>query len=167
MIIKEYCAEYCTDTAKLFYDTVHTINAEHYNKKQLYAWASPQIPFKKWHQSFEKHYAVVAIENGIVVGFGDMDRYGYLDRLYVHKNYQRRGIATAICDTLEMTIPSRKYVSHVSITAKPFFEKRGYSVVKKQLVKRKNVVLANYVMEKVINKISEMCDKQNMEEGNL
>ena len=38
--------------------------------------------------------------------------------------------------------------THASITARPFFEKRGYHVVKEQQVERRGVVLINYVMIK-------------------
>lgn len=37
---------------------------------------------------------------------------------------------------------------HASISAKPFFEKRGYKVIKEQSVKVDNVYLTNYLMEK-------------------
>ena len=33
-----------------------------------------------------------------------MDADGYLDRLYVHKDYQGRGVATALCDALEQAV---------------------------------------------------------------
>ena len=38
--------------------------------------------------------------------------------------------------------------THASITARPFFEKRGYRVVKEQQVERHGVLLTNFVMEK-------------------
>ena len=37
---------------------------------------------------------------------------------------------------------------HASITARPFFEKRGYRVIKEQKVERQGVLLTNFVMEK-------------------
>ncbi len=43
---------------------------------------------------------------------------------------------------MEITI-----ITHASVTAKPFFEKRGYRVVKEQFVERKSVFLKNYIME--------------------
>ena len=39
-------------------------------------------------------------------------------------------------------------VTHASITARPFFEKRGYRVVKEQQVERNGVFLTNFVMVK-------------------
>lgn len=90
----------------------------------------------------------VAIENGIITGFGDIDDTGYLDRLFVHKDHQGRGVATAICDLLEQTVGTDTISVHASITARPFFEKRGYVTVLQQEVERRGVKLTNFVMEK-------------------
>ena len=79
--------------------------------------------------------------------FGDIDKTGYLDRLFVYKDYQRKGVATAICDRLEKAV-QKKVITHASITARPFFEKRGYKVTKEQQVERQGIVLANFAMEK-------------------
>ncbi len=79
--------------------------------------------------------------------FGDIDRSGYLDRLFVHSDYQRKGVATAICNQLEQEVQGH-IVTHASITARPFFEKRGYKVVKEQQVERQGILLTNFVMEK-------------------
>lgn len=147
MFIRKYESTDCKELAELFYNTVHTINAKDYTKEQLDAWASGQVDLEKWDQSFQEHFTVVAVENGIIVGFGDIDTTGYLDRLYIHKNNQTKGIATAICDQLESKVQG-KIVTHASVTAKPFFEKRGYKVLKEQQVVRKEIFLKNYVMEK-------------------
>ena len=88
------------------------------------------------------------MEDGCIVGFGDIDKYGYLDRLFVHKDFQGQGVASAICERLEVSITTDKITTHASITAKPFFEKRGYRVVKEQQVIRNAVCLTNYLMEK-------------------
>ena len=101
-----------------------------------------------WDASFRAHRAIVATENGEIVGFGDMDETGYLDRLYVHKDYQGQGIASAICDELERFAAGKKITTHASITAKPFFQHHGYCVVRKQEVIRRGVALTNFVMEK-------------------
>lgn len=132
---------------ELFYNTVHMINAKDYTQEQLNVWATGQVDLEKWNQSLREHYSVVAIENGIIVGFGDIDKNGYLDRLFVHADYQGKGIATAICKQLEQAVEG-KIITHASITAKPFFQKRGYKVIKKQEVERMGIFLTNFVMEK-------------------
>ena len=94
MNIRKYQLSDCKEIADLFYNTVHTVNAEDYTKEQLDVWAAANVDLVDWNNSFLEHYTVVATDNGIIVGFGDIDQSGYLDRLFVHKDYQRRGIAT-------------------------------------------------------------------------
>lgn len=120
MKIRKYQSTDYPVLAKLFYDTVHTVNKKDYSQTQLHAWATSSIDTSFWDKSFLEHNTLVAEKDGIVVGFGDMDKDGYLDRLYVHKDYQKRGIATAICDKLEKQAKANRIIVHASITAKVF-----------------------------------------------
>lgn len=146
MIIRVYQPSDCERLAELFYKTVHTVNATDYTKEQLDAWATGTVDLKEWNQSFEDHYSLVALDDEIIVGFGDIDKSGYLDRLFVHPDYQGRGIATAICNQLEQNVQGN-VVTHSPITARPFFAKRGYKLVKEQQVERQGILLTNFVME--------------------
>lgn len=147
MILREYRPADCPQLADLFYHTVHTVNTKDYTEEQVNAWATGQVDLEAWDRSFREHYTVIAEENGLLVGFGDIDQTGYLDRLYVHKDFQGRGIATALCNRLEQAVAG-SIVTHASLTARPFFEKRGYTVLREQQVERRGVRLTNYVMEK-------------------
>ena len=122
MLVREYQISDCKEITELFYNTVHTVNAKDYTKEQLDVWAVGQVDLEKWNQSLQEHYSIVAIENGVIAGFGDIDKTGYLDRLFVHADYQGKGIATAICNQLEQAVQG-DITTHASITAKPFFEK--------------------------------------------
>ena len=148
MEIRTYTPADCPELARLFYDTVHSVNARDYTQPQLDAWATGQVDLQGWNRSFLEHLTLVAVKDGRIVGFGDISREGYLDRLYVHKDYQGQGIATALCDALEAAV-SGNITTHASITAKPFFEHRGYQVCREQTVFRFGIGLTNFVMEKV------------------
>lgn len=141
--IRLYQQSDCKELTELFYNTVHTVNAKDYTKEQLNVWATGQVDLEKWNLSLQEHYSVVAVENNIIVGFGDIDKTGYLDHLFVHADYQGKGIATSICDQLEQVV-QENITTHASITARPFFEKRGYQVVKEQQVERQGIFLTNY-----------------------
>lgn len=143
MHLRTYRSADCPVLARLFYDTVHTVNARDYTRQQLDAWADGQVDLAAWDASFLAHTTLVAEEDGRIVGFADLAEGGYLDRLYVHKDYQGRGVATALCDAL-----AGARLTHASRTAKPFFEKRGWRVVKEQQVERHGVLLTNFVMER-------------------
>lgn len=147
MQIRAYRSSDLPAVVRLFYHTVHTVNARDYPKAQLDAWADGAPDLAAWDRSLLAHHSLVALEGDTLVGFGDMDPSGYLDRLYVHAGFQGKGIGTALCDLLEAAVPG-PIVTHASITARPFFEKRGYVVRARQQVARKGQTLTNLIMEK-------------------
>lgn len=149
MWIRRYEPEDLGQITALFYDTVHAVNAADYSPEQLDAWADGAPDLDRWNGSLLAHHSLVAVEGrDLIVGFGDIDGTGYLDRLYVHKDRQGLGIATALCDRLERAVDAPVLTTHASITARPFFEGRGYRVLREQRVERHGVQMTNYVMEK-------------------
>lgn len=148
LTLRQYRPEDCEALYRLFYSTVHSINVHDYTPAQLDAWAPEKGDLAAWNRLFLAHNALVAEDNGEIVGFGDMAPSGYLDRLYVHCGHQGKGVATAICDALEAQCQAGRFTAHASITARPFFEARGYWMVKAQQVERRGQTLVNYVMEK-------------------
>lgn len=155
MKLRKYEPKDCAQLAELFYDTVHRVNAKDYSKAQLEVWVSGAVDLVSWNESFLAHNTVIAEQDGRIAGFGDMDKTGYLDRLYVHSAYQRQGIATEITDELErsaIVFGISRFTTHASITAKPFFEQRGYRVLRENTVVRDGVRLINFIMEKAYAK---------------
>ena len=149
--IRKYKPGDCTAMVKLFYDTVHKINAKDYTKEQLNVWAKESVDLEIWNSSFLNHNTLIAEINGEIVGFADMDNTGYLDRLYVHKDFQRRGIAAALVNGLEKYAKEAgisRFETYASITARPFFEKQGYTVVAENQIIRDGITLVNYKMVK-------------------
>lgn len=148
-----------TDTEEiisLFYETVHSVNSKDYSQAQLDAWAprdEKESKIKSWKESLGQNITFVAKVNDKVVGFSDLTHTGYLDRLFVHKDYQEQGIATALVNMLESEAKKLNLLDidvEASITAKPFFEYHGYKIVCSQTVERKGVKLTNFKMSKKI-----------------
>lgn len=148
MELREYCPLDCLPLAQLFYDTVHAIDTGDYTTQQLNVWADGHPDLAAWNRSFLRHYTLVAQQEDQIIGFADIRRDGYLDRLYVHPDWQRRGVATALCNQLENRCGAPCFFAYASITALPFFQKRGYQVVEAHQVDRHGVVLNNYFVEK-------------------
>ena len=148
MLLRAYEPADCPALLRLFYDTVHAVCAADYTAEQLDAWATGRENVAAWDRSLRAHRTLVAVLAGEIAGFADLDTAaGYLDRLYVHKDFQGLGVASALCDRLE-SAAADPITTHASITARPFFEKRGYAVVKEQQVERKGIHLTNFIMEK-------------------
>lgn len=138
----------------LFQDTIHAVNAKDYSSIQLDAWApkvKPEVTPRL--KTLLENISYVAEYNNQIVGFCDLTMQGYLDRLFVHKNFQGRGIAQALVQKLEVRaneLNVKEMTTAASITAKPFFEKAGFAVVKEQQVEIRGVQLTNFVMRKFL-----------------
>ena len=137
----------------LFRDCVHRVNAQDYTHDQIMAWASPSSDLETWRARFNDRFAYVATEDDCIVGFTDMTRGGHLDRLFVSADHQGRGIARRLVerllvDAIEHLI--EEITTDASITAKPFFERMGFSVVREQSVECRGVWLRNFRMRRAI-----------------
>lgn len=146
--LRPYQSTDLNQSTTLFYETIHTINAQDYSKEQLDVWATRQIDNQAWDLRFTKDITYVAVLENIIVGFANIQPNGYLDCLYVHKDYQHKGIATKLCDTLESLVTTKEIMVHSSITAQGFFAKRNYKTIKQQEVIRQGVKLTNFIMIK-------------------
>ncbi|OAB44333.1 GNAT family N-acetyltransferase [Paenibacillus glacialis] len=154
MEIRKFRDSDMSQIISLFYDTVHTVNKQHYTQAQLDVWAprdEEALKLTTWKDSFNHNVTYIAEINGIIVGFADMSQEGHLDRLYIHKDFQRQGIASLLVNTLELEARRQGLLAmdtEASITAKPFFEHHGYRVTEQQVVERRGVTLSNFKMIK-------------------
>ena len=137
----------------LFYVTVHEVNKNDYSEEQLDAIAPKDANEYHWEKSLEKNHTIVVEEDDKLIAFGNIGKTGYLDRLYVHPDYLRKGIASKLVEELEEY--AKKHGSHVinvtsSITSKAFFESKGYAVIEEQINERRGERVIRYLMEKKI-----------------
>lgn len=151
MQIRDYQPADSQAIAELFYHTVHTVNAADYSQPQLEAWAPAGLDAEQWCRRFAVTHTLVADYAGNIVGFANIDASSHLDCLYVHRDYQRQGIATRLVDEIEQYAVMNQFAEitvDVSITAKPFFSRRGYAVMKENVVMLRGEKLINYTMKK-------------------
>ncbi|MCD7036239.1 GNAT family N-acetyltransferase [Metabacillus sp. GX 13764] len=156
--IKKYQSSDLEELISLFFQTVHTINKQDYTGEQLAAWAPEEereTMAASWGASLSRNISFKAIKDGRIAGFADMTIAGHLDRLYVHKEFQRQGIASALAAALEseaLKFGIKLMDTDASITARPFFEHIGYQVEKERCILKNGVELINYRMMKRIQK---------------
>lgn len=132
---------------QLFRQTV--LHVKEYTEQQVTTWAASNKDNARWQDRIRRQHFLLAENKGKLVGFGSITADGYLDTLFVDKNFQRQGVASAIMDNLFAYVKQQKVEivhSEVSLTAKPFFEKYGFRVIKPQQVVLDGVVFVNYVM---------------------
>lgn len=117
--IRAYKYSDLPDVIQLFKEAVMAINSQDYKPEQIKTWT--EINPDHWRLSLEKNIAVIAELDEIIVGFADMSHKGYLDRLYVHKNYQGRWISFYLFKEFEKVareIGLSSITTDCSITAK-------------------------------------------------
>lgn len=73
--------------------------------------------------------------------------------MFIHKDHQGEGIASALLQQIEAYACEqgiRQIFSEVSITARPFFEHKGYVVTCEQQMQANHLWLTNYRMKKLL-----------------
>lgn len=143
------------DMQKLFVDTITAICKTDYDSDQISAWTSGVNNKQRWDDILTKQFVLVVQHVDKIVGFATLDNGNYIDFFYVHKDYQRQGIAQRLLDDIETEAKRLKQTtltSDVSITARPFFEKNDFNVLREQTVQLKNVIMTNYKMIKHLTK---------------
>ncbi len=137
----------------LFRDTVRRINGRDYSQQQVMAWAPDEIDARSWSHRFDNKVVWVAELDGAPVGFVDVARDGLIDMLYVDADHQGIGIASLLLRTVEASARARglmRLFTEASITARPFFEHRGFRVIAPQRVMRWAQEFLNYRMDKAL-----------------
>jgi putative acetyltransferase len=140
--------------AGLCRDTVRRVNRKDYSREQVEAWAPDSLDENHWADRLRPLAVLVAEAGGRVVGFASWrPADGYLDHLYVHADHQGEGVASALLARVEdaaRAAGSTRLHSEASVTARPFFERRGFAVVAEQTVVRRGVAFSNYRTEKAL-----------------
>jgi len=139
--------------ANIYYHTIHNINVKDYSEAQVNAWApASSLELTGWKKKWESITPLVALINNKIVGFTEFESNGHIDCFYVHHEYQGFGVGSALMnEVFKITndLDLKRVFAEVSITAKPFFESKGFKVVKQQVVDIRGVELTNFIMEKV------------------
>lgn len=139
---------------ELFTQTITVVCRNDYNSNQLAVWSSGAQNTARWQEILQQQFVQVAEVDGVVAGFATLANGTELDLLYVHKDYQRMGIASRLLAAIEAAARRQKQpvlTAAVSITARPFFVKMGFRELYKQAVRLQGIELVNFRMEKQLN----------------
>ena len=146
-----------SDTVELkqvFQNTVLAINRRDYSQAEVEDWASCGDNLANIKDMIKTHYFIVAVnQQSEIVGFSSITPQGYLHSMFVHKDFQGKGIAIMLLNEIEqyaITNGIMRITSEVSLTARPFFEKRGYIVEEEQKRKANQLSLTNFWMAKQV-----------------
>lgn len=150
---REASLEDLPEITALYRDTIREVNSRDYSERQIKAWSSAADDTKEWSDKIKKFYFLVAEVKSQIVGFSYLKNGNYLDGLFVHKDFQRRTIASKLLRIMESRVSLKGFEtikSDVSKTALDFFDSHFYEVEKKQKKSFKGMVFENYIVTKVL-----------------
>lgn len=149
-VLRSYTASDADALGQVFYRGVHEGAASKYSADQRSAWLPEAPEGDAWEAKLAASDCVVALCEGEIVGF--MSRKGaYFDMAYVLPEVMGKGVAGVMCAVIEGRARADG-ITHMTVDAshlaEPFFARRGWSLVQRQDVKRRGVILQNCRMEK-------------------
>lgn len=135
----------------LYLDTILNVNKADYSQEEIEDWASCGEPLERWQELFRTYtFWVCEIENQ-PVGFTSVNEEGFINSMFVQKDFLRMGIARRLLQTVEEYAKEHSITelnAHVSITALPFFQRSGFVILYEQLQQAKSLKLKNYKVRK-------------------
>lgn len=137
--------------AELFHRTVREVNSADYTPAQIAAWAGAAPDPGKWRARLAAKKTWVGDDAGRICGFAEFEDTGHIDAVYVHADYQGKGVASRLLERIEAEAASlgvARLFTEASITARPFFEARGFAVIAVQEVPYGGSNFINYRMER-------------------
>jgi putative acetyltransferase len=152
--VRPYHPDDAPALAQILFDAVHQGTRDHYSVTQRQAWA-PKVPNGQvWLERLRRQSVFVAEENNQTVGFMTLQADGCIDLAFIVPDRIGFGIAHKLYTTIEAQAASMgmgKLTAHASHLARPFFERQGWTVVRKQTVIRDDIELINFIMEKSLD----------------
>ncbi|MDR5753647.1 MULTISPECIES: GNAT family N-acetyltransferase [unclassified Caballeronia] len=136
----------------LFLRSVREVAARDYDRWQVDAWA--QADRDEWSVKRMSRPTWVAMSGTSLAGFADLESDGHLDMMFVHPAHQGAGVASALLAQVEASARERgiaRLHAEASITARPFFERRGFRVIAAQVVHVRGADFKNFRMEKTLS----------------
>ncbi|MBB3657086.1 putative acetyltransferase [Rhizobium sp. BK650] len=150
ILIRPYRPADSDATIEIFLRAIREVSSKDYSPEQINAWAQVEDP-AKWAERRISRPAWIAEIDGKPVGFSDLTPDGCLDMMFVHPEFQGLGVAGRLLARVEEEAQLSEMegiYTHASLTARPFFEHKGFQVLRRQTVERRGQRLYNFVMEK-------------------
>lgn len=123
-----------------------------YTPAQIAAWTG-RCTGERWRELLRSdlRFLVARSADGTPMGFASVRADGFLHSMFVVPVFQRAGVATRLLREAERLASAAGAVemeSEVSLTARPFFEHSGFTVIRRQQVPVGSERLTNFVMRK-------------------
>lgn len=144
---KDYAA-----IARLHRQTIRHVNSKDYPEDIIKVW-SGRSKAARFRSNANICKRWVAVDKDKITGFCDHKLDGEFGALYVHKDFIGRGVGSKLYDTAENSMKKlglNKITLEATLTAKDFYKKLGFKIIKKSFHKIKDKKLPVFLMSKKI-----------------
>ena len=154
MKLRPYTPADAPALAALYARSVRHFGPRAYNPEQVEAWAATACAEKTAARCADGRTVLVAEgPEGTLLGYGDMEADGHLDFLYTAPEGEGQGVGSALYAALEDVARaqgSARIVVEASELARPLFERRGFTLTRRNDFEVAGVPIHNYSMEKAL-----------------
>ena len=150
--VKRYEPSDARATIEIFLRAVREVASKDYSPEQVAAWAKVDDA-GVWAQYRASRPTWLAVDGSTPIGFTDLKPDGCLDMMFVSPDYQGKGVASLLLGTVERAAREQglqRIFTEASLTARPFFERRGFIILAAQQVEKRGQILSNFLMEKTL-----------------
>ncbi|PRX22657.1 GNAT family N-acetyltransferase [Actinoplanes italicus] len=147
--IRPYQDTDADDTWQVFRAAVHGTASRDYSTAQIEAWAPATVDQTRWRQRRSSAHTYIACLETRIAGFSDFTDEGLLDMLFVHPDAGGRGVARALVTHVLQEAAAaghQRLRVHASLTARPAFERFGFTVDAERQVELRGQHLRNFAM---------------------
>lgn len=131
--------------------SVHKLACNFYNREQLEAWAPKTYDTQNWANKIATLRPFVAVLDGQIVGYADLQPSGYIDHFFVAGDFPKHGVGAALVEHIQQKAKKQnipELFAYVSLAAEAFFAKHEFLVMHHQSVIINGVLMNNALMAK-------------------
>ena len=136
---------------EIYTASIRSLAASYYSPEQIAAWAPIPPDAACWQERLSHLHTIVAESDGGLAGFASYTHDGYLDFLFTHPTFARRGVATRLYQRVESalrTVSAPRVTTHASLAARSFFERHGFQLDAEECVECRGAYLLRFAMHK-------------------
>jgi putative acetyltransferase len=139
--------------AEIFRSSINELAADDYDEEQREAWASRADDEQAFGTRLTGALTLLAMIDGAVAGFASLKGTDHVDMLFVDPAFARQGAGAALIEALAKLAQARgakRLTVDASDSARPLFERQGFTAERRNLVRVGDQWLANTTMAKTL-----------------
>lgn len=152
-VLRRYVTTDLDGVIEVFQRAIREVACRDYDPAQVAAWS--KVERDDWEPWRLTRPTWVAVLGEQIVGFSDLEADGHLDMMFVHPAHQGIGIASMLLATVEDAARQQglaRIFTEASITARPFFQRRGFLLDAQQQVTKRGETFTNFRMHKILDR---------------